>query len=295
MQFTLRQLEVFSTIAKTGNLTKAAELLSMSQSAASSALKDLEAHFDILLFDRIGKRLQLNEHGKHLQPKAESLLTQARELEKSLLSADQFNKINIGATLTIASFLAVELVSQYLEQHEGAPISLEIHNTEDIVEQVLNFELDMGMIEGEAHHPQLKVIPWRDDQLDLFCSPNHPLASKEVVSDQDLLACKWILRELGSGTRQTFNRAMHGLIPKLDITLELRETDAIKRAVKCNIGIGCLSRLSLQEEFERGDFVKLKTAHRDFSRKLYLIMHQQKFISSSLKHWLELCENWNKA
>jgi len=292
MHFTLRQLEVFITIAKTGNLTRAAELLSMSQSAASSALKDLENHFDILLFDRIGKRLQLNEHGKRLRPKAESLLTQARELEKNLLESDQSNKINVGATLTIASFLAVELVAQYLQQYDGAPISLEIHNTEDIVDQVLNYELDMGMIEGETHHPQLKVMPWRDDRLDLFCSPKHPLASKQVITDEDLIQAKWVLRELGSGTRQTFNRAMHGLVPKLDITLELRETDAIKRAVRCNIGVGCLSTLSLQEEFERGDFIRLTPTDRDFRRKLYLILHKQKFISSSLRNWLNLCEKW---
>lgn len=292
MHFTLRQLEVFITIAKTGNLTRAAELLSMSQSAASSALKDLENHFDILLFDRIGKRLQLNEHGKRLRPKAESLLTQARELEKNLLESDQSNKINVGATLTIASFLAVELVAQYLQQYDGAPISLEIHNTEDIVDQVLNYELDMGMIEGETHHPQLTVMPWRDDRLDLFCSPKHPLASKQVITDEDLIQAKWVLRELGSGTRQTFNRAMHGLVPKLDITLELRETDAIKRAVRCNIGVGCLSTLSLQEEFERGDFIRLTPTDRDFRRKLYLILHKQKFISSSLRNWLNLCEKW---
>ena len=89
-----------------------------------------------------------------------------------------------------------------------------------------------------------------------------------VLGDEDLLAAKWILRETGSGTRQTFDRAMHGLIPKLNVTLELAETEAIKRAVKYNIGIGCLSTFSLEEEFSRGELIQLTSPNRDFKRKL---------------------------
>ena len=211
MDFTLRQLEVFLAIAKAGNLTRAAKRLQMSQSAASGALKDLETQFGILLFDRTGKRLHLNEKGNQLRVRAESLMAQAYELEQSLLHSEAVSQLNIGATLTVANHLAVELISKYLEKYEGAPISLEIYNTEQVVEKVLNYELDMGMIEGDAHHPQLNIIPWRDDELNLFCSPKHPLASKKKIVDKDLLNADWILREQGSGTRQTFERAMYGL------------------------------------------------------------------------------------
>ncbi|MEO0413381.1 MAG: LysR family transcriptional regulator [Verrucomicrobiota bacterium] len=293
MDFTLRQLEVFLAITKAGSLTRAAEQLQMSQSAASGALKDLESQFDVLLFDRIGKRLHLNERGNQLRPRAESLMAQAYELEQSLLSSETVSQLNIGATLTVANFLAVQMVGDYLEAFPDAPVSLEIYNTEQVVEKVLNYELDIGMIEGDAHHPQLNVIPWRDDELNLFCSSEHPLASKGTINDQDLLDANWVLREQGSGTRQTFNRAMHGLLPKMKIMLELRGTEAIRQAVKQNIGIGCLSRLSLEEEFSRGDLVKLDIPGRDLTRKLYLIVHHRKHISDSLKNWLDLCDAAN--
>ena len=290
MDFTLRQLEVFLAIAKAGNLTRAAQHLQMSQSAASGALKDLETQFGILLFDRNGKRLNLNEKGNQLRARAESLMAQAHELEQSLLHSEAVSQLNIGATLTVANHLAVELISKYLEKYEGAPISLEIYNTEQVVEKVLNYELDMGMIEGDTHQPQLNIIPWRDDELNLFCSPKHPLASKKKIVDKDLLNADWILREQGSGTRQTFERAMYGLLPKMNILLELRGTEAIKQAVKQNIGIGCLSRLSLKEDFGRSELVKLNVPDRDLSRKLYLIMHQRKHINDSLRNWLNICE-----
>lgn len=292
MHFTLRQLEVFLAIAKAGNMTRAAEQLAMSQSAASSALKDLEGEFGILLFDRIGKRLRLNEQGSDLLVRADSLMDQARELEQSLANVNQPSPLHVGATLTIANALAIPIVAAYLETYPEAPLSLNIDNTEHIVEQVLNHELDMGMIEGEANHPQLSVTPWRDDHLNLFCSPKHPLAAQATVSDHDLLEAKWILREPGSGTRQTFDRAMHGLMPELRIILELGETEAIKRAVRHNIGIGCLSAFSLEEEFARGELVKLNMPTRDFSRTFYLITHQQKYLSQSLQRWLDLCRQW---
>ena len=159
MDFTLRQLEVFLAIAKAGNLTRAAQHLQMSQSAASGALKDLETQFGILLFDRTGKRLNLNEKGNQFRARAESLMAQAHELEQSLLHSKAVSQLKIGATLTIANHLAVELISIYLDKYEGAPISLEIYNTEQVVEKVLNYELDMGMIEGGTHQPQLNIIP----------------------------------------------------------------------------------------------------------------------------------------
>lgn len=292
MHFTLRQLQVFLTVAQAGNLTRAAGQLNMSQSAASSALKDLESQFDVLLFDRIGKRLHLNEQGKLLRPRAESLMAMSGELEQDLLGNTGSGQLNIGATLSIGNYLAVQMVAEYLTDAPDVAISLDIENMKHIAEKVLNYELDLGMIEGEFHHPQLNVKPWRDDELSVFCSPEHPLAKQTNIDDRALLDAAWILRETGSGTRQTFDRAMHGLIPEMKIILELQETETIKRAVQHNIGIGCLSLMTLEEEFLRGDLVRLNTPGRDLKRTLYLIMHKHKYLSTNVQSWLNLCEQW---
>ncbi len=294
MNFTLRQLEIFLTITKAGSITQAAKYLNLSQSAVSSALKDLEKQFNFLLFDRVGKRLQLNEIGKQLRPRAESLLAQAQDLEQSITNTNELNQLNIGATLTVANSLALPMISDYLKRFNDAPISLEIDNTQEIVKQVLNFEIEMGMIEGETHEPQLSIRHWRDDHLKLFCNPNHPLACKEIITDEDLLSAKWILREPGSGTRQTFDRAMHGLLPRLNVTLVLSDSEAIKRAVKHGIGIGCLSTLLLDDELKRGEIVHINIPNRDFNRKFYLITHKRKHTTRSLQNWLDLCEKWGK-
>lgn len=289
MRYTLRQLEVFLAIAHFENVSHAALHLSMSQSAASGALKELEGLYDIKFFERAGKRLKLNELGRQFWPRAEALLAQARELESDLQSRRDLGRLNVGATLTIGNYLAVAIMADYMAQQPGARVHLEVANTRSIVDRVLSFELDLGLIEGELNHPDLELLPWREDELVVFCSPDHTLSSKQALTDEDLRAAHWIVRESGSGTRQTFERALHGLVPELDLALELEHTEAIKRAVETGLGISCLSRVCLQEAFKRGSLVELSVPHRDFNREFYFVLHRQKYRSPGIERWLELC------
>ncbi|MFT6372830.1 MAG: DNA-binding transcriptional LysR family regulator [Gammaproteobacteria bacterium] len=289
MKYTLRQLEVFLATASQSNISRAAKQLFMTQSAASNALKGLEQHYDVKLFDRIGKRLQLNDQGKLIRPQAEALLTQARELELVLQQQAEDGLLQVGASLTIGNYLAVDLVAKYIQLHPDSQIKLQVENSEGIAAKVINFELDIGLIEGEINHPELDVIPWKDDELIVFCAPEHPLAKNNKINDQQLLQAQWVLREKGSGTRQTFDRAMHGLLPQLDISLELQHTEAIKRAVESKLGIGCLSKVALHDAFAKGRLLPLKTPTRNFSRQFYFIIHRKKYRSVILNRWLELC------
>lgn len=289
MHYTLRQLQVFLAVAHYENVTKAAEHLAMSQSACSGALKDLESQYDVQLFDRVGKRLQTNELGRILRPKAEALLAMAQELEQDLKRHKEVGKIKVGATLTIGNYLAVPLISRFM-QSTGAGVSLVVANTQSIAEKLLNFDIDIGMIEGEYQHPDLDIIPWQADELVCFCSPRHPLASKKNLTDADLMEAQWILREPGSGTRQAFERAMYGLLPRLKILLELQHTEGIKRAVESDLGISCLSQISLKDAFQRGSLVPLPVPQRDFHRMFYAVLHKHKYLSAGLLHWLELCD-----
>ena len=293
MRFSLRQLEVFLATARYENVTRAAQALSMSQSAASGSLKELENQFDVRLFDRLGKRLQLSELGRQLRPQVESLLEQARALEQALAGEEVVGRLRIGATLTIGNYIAVNMIADFRQHYPQANIVLQVANTQTIAEQVASFELDMGLIEGELQHPNLDIVHWRRDELVVFAAPGHPRAQARALSDQDLLALPWIVRERGSGTRQAFDRAMHGILTDLHIAMELQHTEAIKRAVEAGLGVGCLSRICLAEAFKRGTLVPLAVPGRDFRREWFLITHREKYHSAALKQWLALClERW---
>jgi len=294
MRYSLRQLEVFLATARYENVTRAAETLAMSQSAASGSLKELERQFDMKLFDRLGKRLQLSELGQQLRPQVESLLEQARSLEQALTGEDVVGRLEIGATLTIGNYIAVNMIADFRQQNAKSDIILRVANTETIAKRVAGFELDMGLIEGELQHPDLDIVHWRRDELVVFAAPNHPLSTSTALSDQDLLTLPWIVREPGSGTRQAFDRAMQGILTDLHIGMELQHTEGIKRAVEAGLGVGCLSQICVAEAFKRGSLVPLKVPGRDFRREWYLITHRDKFHSAALKRWLTLClERWS--
>jgi DNA-binding transcriptional LysR family regulator len=289
MRYTLRQLEVFLAIARSESVSRASEALAMSQSAASGSLADLERQFAVRLFDRVGKRLQLSALGRSVRARAQAVLDQAGELERALSSRKEVGRLRIGATLTIGNHLAVALMARFMREHQGADVTLAVGNTEEIARQVANFEIDVGLIEGEIERADLEVTPWRNDQLVVFCAPGHPFARKRRLSDDDLRAAAWIVREQGSGTRQTFDRAMRGLLPDLQIALSLQHTEAIKGAVEAGLGVGCISRIALEDSFRRGSLKACRVPHRDFRRQFFFLLHRQKYRSAGIQRWLDLC------
>ena len=290
MKFSLRQLEVFLATSHYQNISKAADSLAMSQSAASSALKELEQQFDLLLFDRVGKRLQLNEQGRLIRSRTEALLEQAKELEQALLQHQDAGPVKVGATLTIGNYLAVSILSDLLREHPDAEVNLSVANTQNIMQQVLNYDIDIGMIEGEIQHAELDIIPWRTDDLCVFCSPKHPLAQQGELTDADIQNTRWLLPESVRADLQVFDRAMHGILSQIPIAVELQHTEAIKRAVGNGLGLGCLSRISVEDALKRGDLIELVVPKRDFERTLYFILHKKKHRSAGIQRWLTFCE-----
>jgi DNA-binding transcriptional LysR family regulator len=289
MRYTLRQLEVFLSVAKHDSVTRAAGELALSQSAVSEALAELEGQFDIQLFQRVGKRLQLSELGRALRPAAESLQAQARELEARFASQASVGTVRIGATLSIGDYLIPPLMARFMSEQAGARATLHVANTTEIASQVLNFELDLGVVEGEVIEPQLEVTRWRPDELVVFCAPTHPFARKRRLSDADLRSARWIVREPGSGTRQAFERAMHGLLSELEIALELQHTEAIMSAVKAGLGVGCISRIALADSLAHRTLVACRVPQRSFQRHFYFLRHKQKYQSAGVRAFLALC------
>jgi len=289
MKFSLRQLEVLVAIGRESSVSRAAEALSMTQSATSMALAELEKQFNTRLFDRQGKRLQLNTEGRELLPRAMELLDRAQELESLLEGKTGAGSLRIGATLTIGNYLATLLIGDYMQQNPGSRVELSVQNTSTIIEQVAHFKLDLGLIEGDSHHPDLEITPWVDDELVIFVAPDHPLAQRSDLSLQDLIDQNWILRERGSGTRQVFDAALRHQLTHLKILLELEHTEAIKRAVESGLGIGCISRLALKDAFKRGSLVPLEIPGLDLKRQFNFVLHKQKFITIGIGKFLELC------
>jgi len=290
MRFTLRQIEVFVAVARAENVSRAAEKLSLSQSATSAALAELEHQFDRPLFDRAGKRLRLNEHGRLLLPQAVELLDRAEELEARLREDDTPGSLKVGATLTIGNYLAPLIMADYLQRYPTGRVALTVHNTATIVAQVVRYEIDLGLIEGRADDPEVEVEPWVEDELVPFCAPTHPLAGRQTVTLDELAGQWWILRERGSGTRETLEQALRHRLPGLRVRLELEHTEAVKRAVENGLGIGCISRLALRDAFRRGSLVPLEVPGVDLGRRFQFAWHRGKYHTAAIRAFLAACK-----
>ena len=289
MKYTIRQLEIFLAVAKYQNISKAAEKLHMSQSAASAALQNLENCYEVSLFDRIGNKLEINATGHTIRNEAKALIAHCQSFEHTLKGHSKIGHLKVGASFTIGNHLAPRYLAGYLSEHPGADVQFDIANTPDVVSKVLNFEVDIGMIEGELQHRDLELIPWKEDELVVFCSASHPLAEKKTLTNKDIKEARWILREPDSGARHTFDMALSGLLPELNIYLEFKHNEAIKKAVESGLGIGCLSQIVLKNNFEIGDLVPLKLPQRDMTRTFYFALPKKRHKTTAVEEWMALC------
>jgi DNA-binding transcriptional LysR family regulator len=291
MRYSLRQLEIFLEVAKQESMSKAAKTLFMSQSAVSAALLSMESNYQTRLFDRIGKSLKLSGIGYALRPQAQQLLIHAQQFDQALLQQGDAGNIKVGASLTIGNYLAVEYLTRYRTNNPDATVGFEVASTPEIVTKVLNFDVDIGLVEAEVSHASLDVTPWRDDRMIVFCSKRHFLAASKSLSKTDISHANWILREPSSGARQTFDLAIRKLKTAINIYLELTHNEAIMRAVETGIGIGCLSEIALEGALKRGDLIELTLPNVDMKRTFYFIRRKDSYPSKAVSQWIDLCRS----
>lgn len=286
MKTTLRQLEIFVAIANSQNITIAADILHLSQSAMSMGLTALEHQLGEKLFDRVGKRLILNTSGYQLLPKAIDLLAQARELEHSVggKTGEVSGVLSIGASTTIGNYVLPTIIGKFLAKHPNVKTVLHVSNTEQIINQVLKYSVDIGMIEGNCYQQEIEVLPWKKDKLVIVAAPKHSLAKKSYVNKRELQAARWIVREKGSGTRQKFEEAFG----RVDPFLELGSTEAIKNAIVAGIGIGCISKAAIADLIQRRKLVELKTPLTELDRDFFILLRKEKYQTRVLSAFMEI-------
>ena len=296
MGLTIRQLEVFVSIAKSETMTQAAKVLFLSQSACSAALAELERHLKGHVFDRHGKRLVINERGKLILANSINILAQMAEIEGRLARTDGSlvsGHVQLVASSTIGNYVLPPMIGQFLSMYSTSTMALKVENTEQVIRDVLNYEADIGFIEGTCSHENVEVIPWKHDELVVIVAPTHTLATAKAVAISDLYHMNWILSEHGSGTREKFEEAI-----KIKMTpfLELGQTEAIKQAVQAGIGVSCVSRAAVFDELAAGQLVEIKVESLDLRRDFFILLHKKKYRSHAVSRFLrEWCTGADRA
>ena len=289
LRLTLRQLQIFAAVARSGSTTAASAGIALSQSATSSAVNELERLLSLRLFDRVGKRLLLNDNGRALLPRALAMLDGAAGIEKmAQVGSAQAQALRIGASSTIGNYVLPKLLGQFLAscpQDESAAwrSKVTIGNTEAICDAVAAFELDIGLIEGVCHQASLAVTPWLEDELLIVASPESALAGllqapggSGRVSAKALREVVWLLREAGSGTREATDQLLLAQLRSYRRSIELGSSEAIKHAAAEGLGAACLSQWVVSDLLASGRLSRIRTALPKMLRQCYLVIHRDK-------------------
>jgi DNA-binding transcriptional LysR family regulator len=272
MNITLKQLTVFTTTARLNGITKAAQALSMTQSAASQSLKELENILGYPLFTRYGRKLVINAHGQALLSKATQMLVLQDQIQQPITTELQ-GELKVAASVTIGSYAMPPLLAEFITRHPKVEPKLSIGNSEQVTEKLMAGQAHIGLIEAPISHKSLTLLPWRNDQLVVFCAKEHVLAKQEKLTLEEMSQQRWILREHGSGTRTVFVNAMQQQGGVINHSMDLARQEAIKQTVKANLGLGVLSLLSIQQELSLGIFKKLETP-LNLNRQLSIIQSE---------------------
>lgn len=295
MRLTLRQLQIFRAVAMSGSTTAAAERLHLSQSATSAALNELERVLDARLFDRVGKRLVINDCGRALLPTALAVWDGAQGIETAFTSGDRhlLADLNIFASTTIGNYVLPQVLAAFLQRVPNARIELRIGNTLDVVTVVRNFAADLGLIEGPCHASDVTVVPWLEDELVIVAAPGHPLAAaakRGKLTAKQLGQARWLLREPGSGTREAVEQVLLPHLVHIQTAMTLGSSEAIKNAVAEGLGVSCLSRYVVRDLVTAKRLSVLVTPLPRLTRRFSLIHHRSKVLSDSLRRFIVHCE-----
>ncbi len=270
-------LKIFAAVYQHKSFTKASEKLNISQPTISEHIKNLEAEFSCRLFDRLGRRIAPTPKADKLYPDVIRLLDRVEKLSENFLFEDGRVRGNliIGASTIPGTYILPALAARFRAAHPDTAFEIIINDTSRIADMVLDHEIFIGVVGARNDNPLLEYCPFTKDELVFVGTADHqgrpggtPLADNPVI-----------LREDGSGTRINMLRLLTqaGIeIKKEQIAAILGSSASVKEAVRAGLGISCLSRVAVQDELTRGEFIELPLPSQNMRRDFYLIRYTKR-------------------
>lgn len=292
---TFDQLSIFVAVAERQHLTQAAEALNLTPSAVSAAIRTLEANHNVLLFDRIGRGIELTREGRAFLGRARAVLAEAQSARHLLreLGGMGAGKLDIHASQTIASYWLPARLVRFHEANPGVEVSLRVGNTQEVADAVLDGRAEIGFVEGAIDMPALSVERLAEDELVIVVGARHPLVKRRKLRPAELVAgTQWIRREAGSGTRSAFEAGLRALgcdPDSLSTALILPSNEAILAAVRGGPYAAAVSRSAAQLLLDSGDLVALDAGLPP--RAFFAVRHRERHQNPAAKKLEEMCKS----
>lgn len=288
---TLEQLRIFVAVAERQHVTRAAEALNLTQSAASSAIHALEESFQVKLFHRVGRGIELSDAGHLFLDEARGVLARAdvARLHLAELGGLRRGTLRLHASQTIASYWLPRHLMSFRRAHPLVDLVVRVGNTAEVALAVRDGIAEIGLVEGTVDHPGLTARELARDQLVVVVAPDHPWAARNTaIAAADLVETDWVMREPGSGTRSEFELALStaGIdVATLVVALELPSNEAVRAAVEAGGAAAAISASVAAPSIEAGLLVAVPFNLP--SRAYRSLMHAERTPSRSATAFLE--------
>ncbi|MEW4412162.1 LysR family transcriptional regulator [Clostridium sp. AN503] len=287
---TIRHIRIFMEVCSCQcNLTRAAEQMYMSQPAVTLAIKEIEQQYGVRLFDRLGKRLYLTEAGKQLQSYAMRIGALFDDMEKGMKNWDALGVLRIGSSITVGSQFMPDYVSVFSQLYPDTDVRVQIGTSDMIERKLLENKLDFALVETPVHQEHLVSEAYMEDALAVIAPARMPFHENQVLSTEEFVRQRLLLRELGSGTREVFNQVMERHDLHVAPVWEAMSTTALVNAVIHGLGIAVVPRRMVSGVVEQGQVYELKVDGLEFCRCFYIVYHRDKLLTKSMEAFISLC------
>lgn len=283
---TIRHLKVFITVCKHGSMTKAAEELFIAQPAVSNTISEIEKNYNVVLFNRINKRLHLTEEGKNLYIKAQEVISSFEEFEELAQNSSLKPLLKIGSSLTIGKQQMPRLIRS-IKENFNVDIQISVNQTSVIENKIANGLLDFGFIQGRPSDPNIVSRLIDTNILIAACGKNYDIP--DTVTLKELCRYDLLLREDESVSREFLDHIF--ALENLSVTpvMESISNQALISAAVQNLGVTVLPEALLKRRLENGTLRKITVSDYAFSRNSYIIYHKNKAFGSVKKDIFDFC------
>ena len=277
MKLTLRQMDIFLNVVSCGHLTNVAKKMKLSQSAVSMSIKELENILGRPVFDRINKKLVLNEVGRAFHKEIQPIFQKLSDIEYEFKNSENKGMIRVGASTTIVDYLMPTIICNYMSAYPDVKITLKEGNTKEIAQMIKEGSIDVGFVEGFVSGSEIIKEKVGIDELVVVTADKALSDSYEIA---ELANKRWVLREEGSGTREVFLDYIKEKVDELDIFLELGHTESIKSILMNRACLTCISKISVKNELKDKKLYQVNVKNFECKRDFLMIYHKDKYHSS---------------
>jgi DNA-binding transcriptional LysR family regulator len=277
---TLRQIRVFTAVARSGSFTRAARELHLTQPAVSQQIKLLEQEAGLPLFEHIGRTIHVTAAGQELLRYASQVTELLREAGETLAAMRGLKRgvLKLGAVST-AKYFAPSLLSAFAPAYPDVTIRFSVGNREEVIKLLAANEIDLAIMGRPPRELATVAAPFAKHPLVIIASPDHPLAKKRRIALKQLAGENFVIREEGSGTRAAMEHVFkeHGAAYRT--SMEVTSNETIKQAVMAGMGLSFISMHTVMLELATGKLVTLNVAGLPVMRDWYVIHLRDKKLS----------------